>query len=293
MSTINELYLEIEDLKKKIEEEPRKRLKRKLEIDDKIEKLEEEIRRSGLRGDQASVQQFRSQIRILQHERAGGQAYDYESDLKVSKRKLLNLLVDYYEKGNNIEDIFQIEDVSQNIQDELLNKCNFGKTTGYLFIDELNDEDYNWIYYNPIYNIEYKSRTLDDLEYQIKSHDEVFLIFNNDLATNSQNRDLKLYQTKIDEYISDLKDCEDIADVFENLKKYKDKFSENQIMAIYEFLLEDTTDYELIIDFNYILEANLDKLDSDTITKIYQDIIDIGTGAILPGPNGSIWHNNL
>lgn len=34
MSTINELYLEIEDLKKKIEEEPRKRLKRKLMIED-------------------------------------------------------------------------------------------------------------------------------------------------------------------------------------------------------------------------------------------------------------------
>ena len=276
MSTINELYLEIEDLKKKIEEEPRKRLKRKFEIDDKIEKLEDEIKRSGLRGDQASVQQFRSQIRILEHERAGGQTYDYESDLKVSKHKLLNLLVDYYEKGHNIEDIFQMEDISQNIKEDLLNKCNFGKATGFLFVDGIEDDDYNWRYYNPIYDIEYKSRTLDDLEHEIKSHDEVFLIFDKTLADESRNRDLELYQTKIDEYISDLKDCEDVADIFENLKEYKDKFSEKQIMTIYEFLLEDTIDYELMVDFDEILKANLDKINADTQDKIYHDIINIG-----------------
>lgn len=276
MSTINELYLEIEDLKKKIEEEPRKRLKRKFQIDDQIKKLEEEIRRSGLRGDLASVQQFRSQIKMLEHERAGGQAFDYESDLKASKHKLLNLLVDYYEKGHNIEDIFQIEDVSQKVQDDLLNKCNFGKATGFLFVDEINDdEDYNWRYYNPIYDIEYKSRTLDDLEYQIKSHDEVFLIFDNTLADKSRNRDFKLYQAQIDEYITDLKDCEDVADIFENLKEYKDKFSKKQIISLYEFLLEDTIDYELIVDFDEILKVNLDKIDADTQDKIYHDIIDI------------------
>lgn len=277
MSTINELYLEIEDLKKKIEEEPRKRLKRKLMIEDKIKQLEEEKRRSGLHGDFASVQQFNTQIKKLKNESAGGQVYEYESELKVSKHKLLDLIVDYYNKGHELEDIFQIEDVSQNIQDELLDKSNFGKNTGFLFVDEIdNDEDYSWRYYNPIYDIEYKSKTLDDLEYQINSHQEVYLIFNNNLANKSRNRDLELYQIKIDKYIGDLKDCENIADVFENLKEYKDKFSEKQIIAIYEFLLEDKIDYELMIDFDYILEANLDKLNADTINKIYHDIIDLG-----------------
>ena len=276
MSTINELYLEIEELKKKIEEEPRKRLKRKLMIEDKIKQLEEEKRRSGLHGDFASVQQFNTQIKKLKNESAGGQAYEYESNLKVSKHKLLDILIDYYNKGHDIEDIFQIEDVSQNIQEDLLNKCNFGKATGFLFVDEIDDENYNWRYYNPIYDIEYKSRTLDDLEYQIKSHDEVFLIFDNTLADESRNRDLELYQTKIDEYLSDLRDCEDVEDIFENLKEYKDKFSKKQIMTTYEFLLEDTIDYELMVDFDEILKANLDKIDVDTQNKIYHDIIDIG-----------------
>ena len=282
MSTINELYLEIEDLKKKIEEEPRKRLKRKLMIEDKIKQLEEEKRRSGLHGDFASVQQFNTQIKKLKNESAGGQVYEYESQLKVSKHKLLDLIVDYYNKGHELEDIFQIEDVPQNIQDELLDKSNFGKNTGFLFVDEIdNDKDYSWRYYNPIYDIEYKSKTLDDLEYQINSHQEVYLIFNNDLANKSRNRDLELYQIKIDKYITDLKDCEDIADVFENLKEYKDKFSEKQIIAIYEFLLEDKIDYELMIDFDYILEANLDKLNADTINKIYHDIIDLGINRLM------------
>ena len=277
MSTINELYLQIEDLKKKIKEEPRKRLKRKLMIEDQIKQLEEEKRRSGLHGYFASVQKFNTQIKKLQNESAGGQVYEYESEIKVSRHKLLDLIVDYYTNGHDIEDIFQIEDVSQNIQDELLNNCNFGKTTGFLFVDEIdNDEDNNWRYYNPIYNIEYKSKTIDDLEYQIKSHDEVFLIFDNDLVDKSRNKDLKLYQINIDKTITNLKDCDDISHAFKNLKEYNDKFSEKQIIAIYEFLLEDTIDYELMIEFIEILEANLNKLDEETINKIYQDIIDIG-----------------
>ena len=58
MSTINELYLQIEELNKKIEDESQKRLKRKLMIEDEIKNLEEEKRRSGLHGDFQSVQKF-------------------------------------------------------------------------------------------------------------------------------------------------------------------------------------------------------------------------------------------
>ncbi len=277
MSTINELYLEIEDLDKKIEEEPRRRLKRKLMIEDEIKRLEEEKRRSGLHGDFQSVQQFNTQIKRLQHESTGGNVYEYESEVKVLKHKLLNLLLDYYKEGHDIEDIFKIEDVSQDIQDTWLNKCNFGKTSGLLFVDEIeNDDVNNWRYYNPIFDIEYKSRTLDDLEYQIKSHDEVYFIFNDDLINNSQNRDLKLYQTKIDEYLTDLKDCEDASDIFDNLKEYKDKFSKKQIMDLTEYFLEDDANYELVVEFKDIIETNSDKLDTDTLNKIYQDIIDEG-----------------
>ena len=155
MSTINELYLEIEDLDKKIEEEPRRRLKRKLMIEDEIKRLEEEKRRSGLHGDFQSVQQFNTQIKRLQHESTGGNVYEYESEVKVLKHKLLNLLLDYYKEGHDIEDIFKIEDVSQDIQDTWLNKCNFGKTSGLLFVDEIeNDDVNNWRYYNPIFDIQ-------------------------------------------------------------------------------------------------------------------------------------------
>ena len=103
MSTINELYLEIEDLDKKIEEEPRRRLKRKLMIEDEIKRLEEEKRRSGLHGDFQSVQQFNTQIKRLQHESTGGNVYEYESEVKVLKHKLLNLLLDYYKEGGMVK----------------------------------------------------------------------------------------------------------------------------------------------------------------------------------------------
>ena len=121
MSTINELCLQIEDLNKKIEDESRKRLKRKLLIEEEIEKLEEEKRRSGLHGDFQSVQKFNTQIKRLKHESAGGNVYEYESEIKVLKHELLDIIVDYYKKGHDIEDIFKIEDVSSNIQESWLN----------------------------------------------------------------------------------------------------------------------------------------------------------------------------
>ena len=276
MSSINEIYSEIEDLEKKIEDEHRNRDKRKFIIKDEIERLEDEIKRSGLRGDLASAQQFRNQIKKLEYEFTGAQIYEYESEIKLSKQKLLDLLINYYEKGKCIEDIFQIENVSQNIQDDLLNKSNFGKNTGFLFIDRIDDENHNWRYYNPIFDIEYKSKTIDDLEYQIKSHDEVFLIFDKTIADKYRNIDLKLCQVRIDEYISDLKNHKAINDIFKNLKKIKDKFSEKQIMKLYEFLLEDTIYYEFMVDFDEILKANLDKIDVDTQDKIYSSIIDYG-----------------
>ena len=135
MSTINELYLEIENLKTQIDEEPRKRLKRKLMIESKIEELEEEKKRSGLHSDFASVQQYNAQIKKLEHELAGGNVYDYESEIKVLKHKISSILINYFKNGYSLEDIFQKDDVPQNIQEEWLSKCNFGKTTGILFVD--------------------------------------------------------------------------------------------------------------------------------------------------------------
>ena len=277
MSTVNELCFKIDDLNKKLEEEPRKIRKRKLIIKDKIRILEEEKKRSGLRGDTLSVQKFNTQIKKLKYESVGGKRDEYKSEIKVLKYELLNLIVEYHEKGHDIEDIFQIENVSQYIQDEWLNKCNFGKTTGFLFVDEINDEnEYNWRYFNPIFDIEYKSKNLEDLEHQITSDEEVFLIFNNNLANKSKNRELKLYQIKIDAYISELNDCEDISNILNSLKEFGDKFNEKEIISIYEFLLEDNDNYKLIVDFNDILEVNLNKLDNTTLDKIYQDIIDAG-----------------
>ena len=270
MSTINELYLEIEDLKKQIDEEPRKRLKRKLIIESKIEELKEEKRRSGLHSDFASVQQYNTQIKKLEHELAGGNVYDYESEIKVLKRKISSILVDYFKNGYSLEDIFQMDNIHQNIQEEWLSKCNFGKTTGILFIDELdNDKNYNWRYCNPILEIEYESKTLDDLKYQIKSYNEVFLILDNTLANESHEKDLKLSQTKIDAHILDLKSCDEASDIFKSLEIYKNRFSKTQINNLTEAIISNPNICNFAQSFKNILTSNNEEND-----EIYEKIID-------------------
>lgn len=276
MSTINELYLQIEELNKKIEDESQKRLKRKLMIEDEIKNLEEEKRRSGLHGDFQSVQKFNTQIKRLQHESAGGNVYEYESEIKVLKQKILNLILNYYENGNNIDDIFKIENVSTNIQDMWLNKCNFGKNTGFLFVDEIeNDEEYYWRYYNPIFDIEYKSKTFDDLKNQIKSNNEVYLIFDNNLATKSKNRDLELYQITIDEKLDKLDKIifgfRNARLILEDLCNYEDKFSTVQLVRLCNISITNDQVYECIFcktSLKHILSANKDRINSELYKKV-------------------------
>lgn len=276
MSTINELCLQIEDLNKKIEDESRKRLKRKLVIKDEIKKLEEEKRRSGLHGDFQSVQKFNTQIKRLQHESAGGNVYEYESEIKVLKHDLLDIIVDYYKKGHDIEDIFKIEDVSSNIQESWLNKCNFGKNTGYLFIDEIeNDEEYYWRYYNPIFDVEYKTRTFDDLKNQIKSHNAVYLIFDNNLANKSKNRDSKLYQNEINLKLDKLEKVtfsyRNARLILEDLSDYADKFSDDQLVRLCNISITNDQVYKCIYcetSLRHILSVNKDRID----IKLYEEV---------------------
>ena len=276
MSTINELYLQIEDLNKKIEDESRKRLKRKLVIKDEIKKLEEEKRRSGLHGDFQSVQKFNTQIKRLQHESTGENIYEYESEIKATKHKILNIILDYYEKGQNIEDILKIEDVPQDIQDEWLNKCNFGKTTGFLFVDEIDDEDYYWRYYNPIFDIEYKSRTFDELKNQIILHNEVYLIFNNDLANKSKNRDSKLYQYEINKKLDKLDKItfsyRNARIILEDLSNYADKFSNEQLVRLCHISITNDQVYKCIYcetSLRNILSVNKDRINSELYEEVF------------------------
>lgn len=270
MSTINELYLEIEDLKNQIDEEPRKRLKRKLMIESKINELEEEKRRSGLHSDFASVQQYNSQIKKLKHELSGGNVYDYESEIKVLKRKISSILINYFKNGYSLDDIFQKDDVPQNIQEEWLSKCNFGKTTGILFVDELdNDKEHNWRYFNPILEIEYKSKTLDDLEYQITSYKDVLLILNKNLANEAHEKDFKLSQTKINAHIIDLKSCDDASDIFKSLEIYKNRFTKTQIKNLTEVIISNPNICNFAQGFKNILTSNNE--DND---ETYEKIID-------------------
>lgn len=269
MSTINELYLEIEDLEKQIEDEPRQKLKRKLKIKKEIKELKERKIKYGLKSDFASVHQAENQIKKLENEISGGKIPKYEYEIKLLKGQISSIIVTYFKKGHNLEYIFQKENIPQNIQDEWLSKCNFGETTGILFIDEIDDDEkYNWRYYNPMLEIEYKSETLEDLEHQIKSYKKVFLVFNKNLADKTYKKDLKLIQDNINAHISDLEYCRYATDISSFLEMNRNKLSKTQINNLTEVIISNPHIHNFTQSLQNILRSN-----NEANEGIYEKII--------------------
>lgn len=274
MITINELCNQIDELNKKIEEEEKNSLKRKVIRKQKIKELKEEKTRAGFHNDPLWVQQCNSQIKQLEHDLKRDYIYEFKSQIEMCKRKISDLIIEYYQNGLIIEDIFKKEDIPQNIQKKWLELSDFGKGTGYLFIDEIDDDEYNWRYYNPFKNIELHSERLDGLISKIRNEGEELVEFNKELVTTSLNKELKFYQNTIDNYIE--KFNEDSSDAFEYLIKYSNKFSQNQLSQLSNLFIQDINNYVFFNKFNQILTSNKERFDKEFFDKIYSGIIDFG-----------------
>lgn len=274
MSKINDLYDEIDDLNKKMEAESFNHQKRKYIIDDQIEQLEEEKKRAGFNKDPLSVQKFHSQILQLKEDRNRDYLEEFKLRINDCQKQISDMIFDYYKKGILIDEIFEIEDVSKSIQNELMKSSNFGKNTGYLFVDELGGEADNWIYFNPIRDIKITADTLKDLKYNIVKSGDSFLGFDSLLIEKTDKKDLIICQKLIDEKIGCLhEDYHVKTETITFLKKYADKFTKPQIIALNEFIKKHLNYYA---DFSYILDYNEDKFDESFFEEIYNGIIDSG-----------------
>ena len=152
-TSINELIDKIDNLNKQIENEPKNSKKRKYEIESKIEKIKMEKNHAGFRNDFSLVKKYKSQIEQLEKEKKLGFVLKFKSEIKNCQNQIVDIILDYYKNGIYIDDIIKLEDIHSNTSERWLNLSNFGKNTGYLFIDNIEEEEYNWIYSNPIWII--------------------------------------------------------------------------------------------------------------------------------------------
>lgn len=274
-TSINELIDKIDNLNKQIENEPKNSKKRKYEIESKIEKIKMEKNHAGFRNDFSLVKKYKSQIEQLEKEKKLGFVLKFKSEIKNCQNQIVDIILDYYKNGIYIDDIIKLEDIHSNTSERWLNLSNFGKNTGYLFIDNIEEEEYNWIYSNPITEIQFKSKTLEELIIDIKTKNEILFIFDNQLADNSNNKDLTLYHKAIDSKLTDLENYEisNANDDFDYLKMYAEKFDGYQIRRFCQIMI-DNPKLNYSTDFNYILDINKDKFDKIFLEDIYCKIID-------------------
>ena len=258
MSKINELFNRIDELNKKIEE------------------LEEEKRHAGFHSDPATVQQCLSKIKILEAEKSTDYVLKYGLDIKSCKKEIVDIIVDYYKKGNTIEDIIRIENISSEISNKWLSLSNFGEETGFLFVDPIEDEKYNWKYSNPISEIQLYSFTIDELKSKINDNDEVYLIFDDNLANDSLNKDLNIYKKIINNRLDELKDFNPLtaSNIFNYLRIYAGKFNKDQISYLCKIMVNNALLNDYASDFNHIMDVNRDKLDEKLYNETYEKIID-------------------
>ena len=190
--SINELLKQIDDLNKKIEIESRKSLKRKLMIQDEIKELENERSKAGFRGDSLTVEKYNIEIKKLNHQISQTPVLSLESQIKSCKQKITNIIINYYKKGKRIDEILEIEEVPQNIRDEWINSSNFGKDTGYLFVNPVNkSNENNWEYYNPVTGVKVEGKSISNLKLKINRYHENLIAFDDKLAKKSINRDIR------------------------------------------------------------------------------------------------------
>jgi len=85
-----------------------------------------------------------------------------------------------------------LKEVPQNIRDEWINSSNFGKDTGYLFVNPINkSNENNWEYYNPITGVKIEVKSISNLKLKINRYHENLIVFDDKLAKKSINRDIR------------------------------------------------------------------------------------------------------
>ena len=191
--TVNELLIKIDKLDKKIDSEHRESLKRKLITQEEITKLEDERKKAGFKGDFSAVEKYNLEIRKLNQKMNKDYSYNLKQQVKSLKREITNIIIEYYRNGKIINEIFEIEKIPSDIQEKWIKSSNFGKNSGYLFVDFIeNDGENNWKYYNPITEVNLKSKNLTKLESKLDGYNEILFAFDENLAKQSKNRDVQL-----------------------------------------------------------------------------------------------------
>ena len=276
MSKINELYQEITCLNNKIEDNKSNYAKRKYIIEDEIDELIQERSRYGLKGDLSSVGQCNAKIDRLKKELSKDYISDYLSEIEFKKNEIIEIIVEYYNKGKTIDDIIEIEEISSDIYEKWFEFGNFGKNTGYLFVDFDKNKENKWSYSNPINEVKFSSANLNDLKDKIIKKDEVLLIFNENLAEKTNDFDLEVYRKQMNNQLRDLNDSniENVREIFIDLKKYIGIFNEAQLLYLCEIMVENPKLNKYAEDFNQILDYNIDKLDKNIYLDTYHQIID-------------------
>lgn len=274
MSKINDVYAKINELNDLIDNEPENSLKRKIKLEMEIEEIEKEKRRAGFHRDYMAVKKYNAKIREIEQKFGIDYVSIYKKDILSNQKKILNIIIKYYKQGFTIEEIIKKEDVLPHISDSWFDFSDFGKNTGYLFVENIDDGDKYWRYSNPIFLKEFSCQYFDELKQKIKDEKEVFLLFDEELANNTENRDIFICQHLIDKNLDCLNDFSgDFKKIFNNLKIHSNKFKKSQLLQLCETVLNNPNLSNLDI-FKYILEDNKSKLDDGFCEMIYPRIID-------------------
>ena len=275
MSQINPLLNQIAELNNKIEDEKSISTKRNLQIESDIRKLEDEKKRAGFKCDFATVDKCNRKIDSLLEDKNFDYKKQYKSDIENCKKEIIYIILDYYKKGIYIEDIIKLENISENISSKWLEISDFGEYTGFLFVEEKGNNCPCWYYANPITGIKISSPNLDKLIIQIYEKNEELLIFNEDLANKSYEKDLKDYQIEINNKLDNLRVYKegDVSDSFNYLRMNANKFNKDQLTQICQIMVNEPLLNVYADDFNHIINSNKDKIDSNFIKETYKESI--------------------
>ncbi|MBE6507901.1 MAG: hypothetical protein E7Z77_00655 [Methanobrevibacter sp.] len=276
MNKLNELYDEIEKISIQLEEEPKNAARRKFRIRLKINELKDERDNARRRHDLSLQRKCDKEIEELEKYEEKGYEYKFKSEIDCYKKEIINIILNYYKNGKTIEDIIKLENISKDIYENWFSLSNFGKNTGYLFIEEVEDDEYYWIYSNPINEISFNSKYLEELKFKIKENNEILYIFNYDLAKESDKRNLKIHQKTIMNKLNtlELSNPKFPKEIFNYLSEYGDKFNENQIVRLCEIMIKNPKMNHYAKYFNEILDLNNNYFDDTFYDENYEKIVD-------------------
>lgn len=274
--SIDELYEKVEELDKKISDESKERRKRRRQLKHQLGQLEDERTHFGNKHDFDSVLKVNSQINNLKGEMDSNISIDrLKTEKQNYERQILEIVVDYYKKGYAIEDVIKSEDICNDKLKKWFETIDFGANSGYLFVEFVEDGEFNWKYSNPINKVNFKSMTLDDLCSKINGNNEILLIFDDDLAKKSQEKDLLYYKDFIDAKLSELERLSfgytTAKSLLIDLKPFSDKFSKEQIEKLCHISIYNSQIYRCFIctpHLMHIINRNKNLIDSELYQRV-------------------------